>query len=132
VADESVSETHAKIQRRETGWFVVDIDSTNGTYVSGQRIVGEAPLVHGAPVRFGGVKMTFRTAQTEAAGPSETRVIVGYRSGTPKSPQAILSEKNDTMDGPPAPASEEGVPKVLLGGILLLAFVVIFLILRTL
>ena len=35
IQDDSVSETHAKLQRRDDGWYVVDAGSTNGTYVGG-------------------------------------------------------------------------------------------------
>ena len=59
VPDESVSDSHAKLQRRENGWFVVDMGSTNGTYVGGRRIEGEAPLVGAPDLRFGGVKFIF-------------------------------------------------------------------------
>ena len=46
--DESVSETHAKLQHREDGWYVVDMGSTNGTYVGGTRLTGERKL-EGSP-----------------------------------------------------------------------------------
>src|SRR5947208_53841 len=35
VPDPSVSTTHAKLQRREGVWVLVDLDSTNGTFVDG-------------------------------------------------------------------------------------------------
>jgi pSer/pThr/pTyr-binding forkhead associated (FHA) protein len=78
IADESVSDSHAKLQRREGVWHVIDLDSTNGTYVAGKRIVGEE-RVDGTPdLRFGGVKMAFHAG---AAGPGDTgkstRVIAG-------------------------------------------------------
>lgn len=56
LADESVSDLHAKLQRREVGWVVVDLGSTNGTYVGGRRIVGEAALEGAPDVRVGGIK----------------------------------------------------------------------------
>jgi pSer/pThr/pTyr-binding forkhead associated (FHA) protein len=59
LPDDSVSTTHAKLQRREGIWVVVDLDSTNGTMVDGERITGEAPLAPGAFVRFGGVQTMF-------------------------------------------------------------------------
>ena len=66
LADDSVSDSHAKLQRRDDGWYVVDMGSTNGTYVGGRRILGEAQ-VQGAPdVRVGGIKFIFRP--TGAAG----------------------------------------------------------------
>ena len=59
LTDESVSETHAKLQRRDDGWYAVDMNSTNGTYVGGSRVAGER-RIDGAPdVRFGGVKLRF-------------------------------------------------------------------------
>ncbi len=59
IPDESVSTTHAKLQRREGIWVLIDLDSTNGTFVDGQRIKGEAPLAPGASVRFGDVQLVF-------------------------------------------------------------------------
>src|SRR5437867_6732754 len=44
LPDESVSTTHAKLQRREGVWVLVDLDSTNGTFIDGDQIKGEAPL----------------------------------------------------------------------------------------
>jgi pSer/pThr/pTyr-binding forkhead associated (FHA) protein len=59
LTDDSVSETHAKLQRRDDGWYVVDLGSTNGTYVGGQRISADRKLEGAPDVRFGGVKMLF-------------------------------------------------------------------------
>ncbi len=73
--DESVSDSHAKIQKREGGWFIVDQGSTNGTYVGGRRVQGEQ-RVEGAPdVRFGGIKMTFRPIATAGDESGGTRAI---------------------------------------------------------
>lgn len=60
LPDDSVSTTHAKLQRREGVWVVVDLDSTNGTMVDGERIAGEAPLAPGAYLRFGDVQTIFQ------------------------------------------------------------------------
>lgn len=62
LGDESVSDSHAKLQRRDDGWYVVDMGSTNGTYVGGTRVTGERRLEGAPDVRFGGVKMRFTTA----------------------------------------------------------------------
>src|SRR5881394_3833578 len=42
VPDPSVSTSHAKLQRREGIWVLVDLDSTNGTFVDGERVKGDA------------------------------------------------------------------------------------------
>ena len=76
LADDSVSETHAKLQRRDDGWYVVDMDSTNGTYVGGTRIAGERRLEGTPDVRFGGMKMRFTAADETAEGEAKgTRAI---------------------------------------------------------
>jgi len=80
VSDESVSDSHAKLQRREDGWYVVDMGSTNGTYVGGRRIDGEAPLIGAPDVRFGGVKFIFRVPDgANGGGASHTRAIAAFK-----------------------------------------------------
>lgn len=75
IKDESISDSHAKIQRRADGWYVVDQESTNGTYVGGRRVKGEV-RVEGAPdLRFGGIKMTFRPAVVPVSEGGGTRAI---------------------------------------------------------
>jgi len=59
LPDDSVSTVHAKLQRREGIWVVVDLESTNGTIVDGERVDGEAPLAPGAIVRFGTIQTIF-------------------------------------------------------------------------
>ena len=44
IEDDYVSSQHARIQRNDEGWQIQDLNSTNGTYVDGQRI--------GAPVNI--------------------------------------------------------------------------------
>jgi predicted component of type VI protein secretion system len=89
-----VSETHAKLQRREDGWYVVDMESTNGTYVAGTRITGERRLEGSPDIRFGGIKMRFTSAETAspAAPPTE-----------PKGTRAIASVERPKR-APAAPA----------------------------
>jgi hypothetical protein len=65
IQDDSVSETHAKLQRRDDGWYVVDAGSTNGTYVDGHRLSAERRLEGGLEMRFGGVKAIFRGPSVE-------------------------------------------------------------------
>lgn len=75
--DESVSAAHAKLQRREEVWVLADLDSTNGTYVDGDQVRGEVPLMAGSTVRFGDVTVLFDP--TDLRGPAPpgggTRVV---------------------------------------------------------
>ncbi len=75
IADDSVSDTHAKLQRRADGWYLSDVGSTNGTYVGGQRITGERRLDGAPDVRVGGVKMIFRAQDAPGDAARSTRAI---------------------------------------------------------
>ncbi len=66
IPDESVSTTHAKLQRREGVWVLVDLDSTNGTFVDGERVKGETPLSPGVTVRFGDISLLFEPTDDSA------------------------------------------------------------------
>ena len=56
----SVSRAHAKLECRNGDWFVVDLNSTNGTSVDGVRISGERKIGGMVSLRFGDVKLLFR------------------------------------------------------------------------
>ncbi len=75
--DESVSGTHASLSRRATGWFLLDVGSTNGTYVDGARVSQEVRLPGACELRFGNIKVVFRPIAGASADEGSTRVIVG-------------------------------------------------------
>jgi pSer/pThr/pTyr-binding forkhead associated (FHA) protein len=75
IPDDSVSDTHAKLQRRTDGWYLSDVGSTNGTYVGGTRLVGERRLDGAPDVRVGGVKMIFRAQDAPGDPARSTRAI---------------------------------------------------------
>jgi pSer/pThr/pTyr-binding forkhead associated (FHA) protein len=88
LADDSISDSHAKIQRRDGGWFIVDQDSTNGTYVGGRRVQGEQHVTGAPDVRFGGIKMTFRPLVTAADEGGGTRAIAAVGADQLRTPAA--------------------------------------------
>lgn len=56
-----VSRQHARILRRDKGWFLEDLQSTNGTYVNEVRLLPRRPiqLRSGDLVRFGQMTLVF-------------------------------------------------------------------------
>jgi HD-GYP domain-containing protein (c-di-GMP phosphodiesterase class II) len=56
--DSSVSRRHAEVRHADTGWWVRDLESTNGTYVNGVRLgPGERQLHPRDIVQFGKIAM---------------------------------------------------------------------------
>jgi pSer/pThr/pTyr-binding forkhead associated (FHA) protein len=76
VADDSFSGARAGIQRRESDWFVADMDSTNGTCLSGERVLGNPALNSDTAVRFGGAKVIFRSEPEIVDADGETVLLV--------------------------------------------------------
>ena len=107
LTDDTVSDSHAKIQKREGGWFVVDMGSSNGTYCGGQRIAGEASLTGATSLRFGGIRVSFVPALEAKQDTSGTRVITGLN--------VEQARKMSREPAPPPPVTEDapkpsGVP----------------------
>jgi FHA domain/von Willebrand factor type A domain len=60
VPHASVSRAHARIQRRNGAYQLVDLNSTNGTFLNDQPVRGSVPLSPGSEVRLGEVSFIFR------------------------------------------------------------------------
>lgn len=118
IADESVSEAHAKLQRRDGTWFLIDLDSTNGTYAGGRRLSEEVRLTAGTEIRFGGVKMVFRPSDAAPRISGSTRVIAGLRAPDPK--RASAATPRFTQAAEKQPPSEAGSSRVVSRFLLLL------------
>jgi len=101
IDDESVSDTHAKLQRREDGWYIIDLGSTNGTYVGGSRLTHDRRLDGSPDVRFGGVKMNFRAADVAVPAAKSTRAIASTPIDRSKLPPR---QPRPTAPAKPAPA----------------------------
>src|SRR5437870_10971830 len=98
VPDPSVSTTHAKLQRREGAWVLVDLDSTNGKFVDGEQVKGEAPLAPGATVWLGDVQLVFE--------PSDDALGIAKGGGT----QMLRTPHSTALNAPPRPASPPSQP----------------------
>jgi pSer/pThr/pTyr-binding forkhead associated (FHA) protein len=77
IKDGSVSASHATLTRRGGSWVVLDLGSTNGTYVEGERIAGERRLTGVTELRFGNVKLMFRPIAGGGDDDASTRALVG-------------------------------------------------------
>jgi pSer/pThr/pTyr-binding forkhead associated (FHA) protein len=113
LPDESVSDAHAKLQKREAGWYVVDMGSTNGTYVGGRRVETEQKLEGAPDLRFGGVKVVFRAGEGESA-PDDvkgTRAFSMPRGARPAQGAAAQPTKPSAPVVAPGAEDPEAPPK---------------------
>jgi hypothetical protein len=68
ISDGSVSSRHARIVRTPEGFVIEDLQSRNGTFVNGERIVERRVLADNDVVRFGRVILTFNVASEMRVG----------------------------------------------------------------
>jgi pSer/pThr/pTyr-binding forkhead associated (FHA) protein len=84
LPDASVSTMHAKLQRRDGVWMVVDLGSTNGTFVDDEAVRDDVALSPGATIRFGEVSLMFEPLDEEpAAVPGDTRSMAAAQPVRP-------------------------------------------------
>jgi hypothetical protein len=61
LPDPNVSRMHARVERRDTAYFITDLSSTNGTWVNEQRIEAKQ-LDENDVIRLGSTRFIFRRA----------------------------------------------------------------------
>jgi DNA-binding CsgD family transcriptional regulator len=77
ASDRSVSRMHAVFERFPAGWCIRDLNSRNGTFVNGERIIGERPLRSGDEIRVGKTRITYRF---DDAGTEYTATEMGLQA----------------------------------------------------
>jgi pSer/pThr/pTyr-binding forkhead associated (FHA) protein len=61
AGDDFASSHHARVEARRDGIWIVDLDSTNGTFVNGSRLNGRHKLRAGDVVQIGDTELRFET-----------------------------------------------------------------------
>ena len=78
--DNAASREHAMLRREGQRWVIEDLNSSNGTYVNGERLDGPATLKHGDQIKIGGTVLVFSGDDSveRFSGPTLTRDLVEY------------------------------------------------------
>jgi putative nucleotidyltransferase with HDIG domain len=94
--DSSVSRRHAEVRLGEEGWYVRDLESTNGTYVNGIRIgPGDQLLKPRDIVQFGKVAVMVEPTDASPEGPpSNQHVVASVPSSYEVGLQRIAFDRN--------------------------------------
>jgi signal transduction histidine kinase len=59
LSDNAASRRHAEIRPANGTWVLDDLDSANGTYLNGQRIIAPTELKHGDQIKLGSTLLVF-------------------------------------------------------------------------
>ncbi len=70
LSDHSASRRHAEIRPDNGAWVLRDLNSSNGTFLNGQRIVTPAALKQGDHIRIGGTVLVFGAGGNEPGTPA--------------------------------------------------------------
>jgi len=81
IAEASVSSHHAEISLRGSDVMVKDLNSTNGTFINGEQVSGEAAIKPGQILRLGKIELRLENASTAAAAsaskkPSDNTMVM--------------------------------------------------------
>jgi len=93
LSDHSASRKHAEIRPDNGSWVLVDLNSSNGTYLNGQRIVAPSRLKHGDQVRVGNTLLVFSGQDKVEAfsGAEMIKDLVDFDLSASKGGSSILS-----------------------------------------
>jgi pSer/pThr/pTyr-binding forkhead associated (FHA) protein len=134
ISDPSVSTMHAKLQRREAVWILTDLGSTNGTFVEGERLTGEAPLTPGTTLRFGDVIALFEPLDDKipAGRTNQTRLMGRLGLAEPALPPAAEEQKAPVRARRPmrmVPPRPKGPSGLMVTSLLVLMAILVYLLL---
>ncbi|MCH8147605.1 MAG: FHA domain-containing protein [Planctomycetes bacterium] len=100
LSDNSASRRHAEL-RPETGhWLIVDLNSSNGTFLNGQRVLSPTCLKDGDQIRVGSSLLVF-TGQDASDGFRARKVpqdLVDLEGGSGSADSSILAAVNTSED----------------------------------
>lgn len=118
LQDDSVSTSHAKLQRREGVWVLVDLESTNGTFVDGEKVQGETPIAPGALIRFGDVQAMWEPVDdtVDAARGASTKVMGAIKAPAAERPPRPAPKVPAAVQPPRRPAPRPKAPEPPAGG----------------
>jgi pSer/pThr/pTyr-binding forkhead associated (FHA) protein len=127
IPEGSISSHHCEVLLKGADVIIRDLSSTNGTFVNGHQVTGEAPLKPGQILRLGQVEMRLEDANAKpAAAPKkldQTMVIQqGVKISKDPPTKAVSFDKSAF-----AKKSNMGT-KIFIGAVIVVAIVIVVLI----
>lgn len=91
INDSSLSRLHMRIEQRDGQYFVVDNNSSNGTFVNRRKVV-EAPIRHGDAVIAGRLHFVFECSRDDGGDPTRPMTTI---DGIPIADETISATIDD-------------------------------------
>ncbi|QRK08007.1 FHA domain-containing protein [Archangium violaceum] len=105
LRDPAVSRRHARIRHQEGTFLLEDLDSPNGVYLNGQRVLKPSPLHEGDVIEMGRTLLRFQAPMAEPPPPAPAPSEAPVENATPAPSEAPV--ENAT----PAALSGEDMPE---------------------
>jgi hypothetical protein len=96
VADSAVSRHHAILERFGDTWFVRDLNSSNGTDVNGDRVIGERALRNGDELLVGRSRLVFHDRASDDPSTSKRDPLPRL---TPKEHEVLVELCKPVLSG---------------------------------
>jgi PAS domain S-box-containing protein len=113
VPDETVSRRHARIIGEDTGYFIEDLGSRNGTYLNGHKVMAPERLCHLDTISIFNTAVEFReeSSSNSTEGAALQTVI---SNGQPRSAQILVGPKSSCtkLSGPKHTALFETIAEI--------------------
>ncbi len=112
ISDPTVSTTHAIVLARDGGYSIVDLGSSNGTFINDQKLGSEAhTLQHGDKIQLGQVMLTFRnpaeTTENKTARLSLEALEEVRRRALAATPGVMAAHQIPTAPSIPRPEDDD-------------------------
>lgn len=99
LADTSISRQHAQVTRQPAGYFIADLQSSNGVFLNGQRLTGPAQMFAGDIVMLGDVLLRCEEVTAGVGNPPDAPSV-------PASEQYVETPAAPAVSPAPAMAPE--------------------------
>ncbi|HTA89248.1 MAG TPA: adenylate/guanylate cyclase domain-containing protein, partial [Polyangiaceae bacterium] len=105
LLDKIVSKEHCILERRVNGFTLRDLGSLNGTYINGERVVGEQDLKHGDDIALGATRARYDDGSGRPLPPPPAYGVPAQgppQSGwqQPSAPQSQIGAPPSTIGAP--------------------------------
>jgi hypothetical protein len=95
--DGQASRLHAVLERLSGSWCIRDVNSTNGTWVNGERVWTERPLRHGDEILVGRTRIFFH--EDEPSAETRTQGAVALPTLTPRERDVLIALCEPVLGG---------------------------------